>query len=299
VTTMKIGYPCNNLRLPCSAARTFRLASYSAQRLSETVEHNLACLRQILEFNIEHGIYFFRISSDTVPFASHPICDFPWYEQFAPDLRALGDFIKQHQMRISMHPDQFVLLNAQKASIIHNSIAELEYHATLLDLMGLDATAKIQIHVGGIYGNKQASMERFIEQVRTLPLSIRTRLVIENDDRLFSLQDCLTISDKTTIPILLDVFHHHLNHNGESLPDAISSARDTWSPSDGRLMIDYSSQQAGKRTGAHADTLDIAHFNEFLAAMDDTDVDIMLEIKDKEASALQAIAAVRLLKIAR
>jgi UV DNA damage endonuclease len=108
---MKIGYPCINRTIGCSANRTFRLKSYSEERLIETVENNLDCLLNILKFNVEHNILFFRITSDLVPFASHPICQFPWQRFFRDKFRKIGDLIRTHGIRISMHPDQFTLIN--------------------------------------------------------------------------------------------------------------------------------------------------------------------------------------------
>jgi UV DNA damage endonuclease len=153
-TGMKIGYPCQCTSL-CTASHIFRLANYTNDKCLEVTEQNLNCLQKILEYNREHGFYFFRISSQTVPFASHPICTVDWLKHFSLTLRRIGDYIKEHDFRISMHPDQFCLINAKDENIIKKSVAELDYHCRLLDEMQLDTSAKIQIHVGGIYGDKQ------------------------------------------------------------------------------------------------------------------------------------------------
>ena len=161
---MKIGYPCINRNIGCTANSTFRLASYSRENLISKVENNLSCLRNILEFNVKQGLLFFRISSDLVPFASHPICRFDWLNHFKTDFKEIGAFIQKNDLRISMHPDQFVLINAKDSDIVKRSINELEYHCDLLDALGLDKTARVQIHVGGVYGEKDKSMQRFIRE---------------------------------------------------------------------------------------------------------------------------------------
>lgn len=286
---MRIGYPCINRSIGCTANHTFRLASYSKDRLRETIKQNTDCLRKILDFNVNHKLFFFRISSDIVPFASHPICDVSWQEEFKKEFSEIGAFIKKNEIRISMHPDQFTLLNSPDKEVYKRSVAELKYHADVLDAMGLDRTAKIQIHAGGVYGDKKTAMERFADRYDKLPESIKTRLVIENDDRLFSLKDCLHISVVTGIPVLFDSFHHSILNNGESLLSALKFSAATWSEDDGVLMTDYSSQQKGKRQGTHAEHIDLADFRKFIISAEKVRCDIMLEIKDKEKSALKAV----------
>lgn len=288
---MKIGYPCINTSLACKSSRTFRLKSYSEKRLTATVENNLVCLKRILKFNLEHNILFFRITSDLVPFASHPICKFDWQESFRKRLKAIGDFIKRYDMRISMHPGQFTLINSPDTRVFENSVRELVYHAHVLDLMALDTSAKIQIHVGGTYRDKDRSMIRFVERFETLDEFVRRRLVLENDDRRYSLQDCLQLSAKTSVPVVFDVFHHSINSSGETIPDAFRLITRTWQDADGLPMVDYSSQKVRHTRGTHVDTINLGHFRDFLDASHPYDFDLMLEIKDKELSALKAIEA--------
>lgn len=286
---MRIGYPCINTSVGCKSSRTFRLKSYSEKRLMETVENNLVCLGRILRFNLKHNILFFRITSDLVPFASHPICKFDWQGSFGKRFKGIGDFIKSCGMRISMHPDQFTLINSLDNRVFENSIRELVYHAQVLDLMELDTSAKIQIHVGGVYGDKKASMRRFVERFEMLDEIVRRRLVIENDDKRYNLKDCLKISAEVGIPMLFDVFHHEVNNSGETTKEAFELFTPTWKPEDGLPMVDYSSQLTSDIKGKHAETLNLGIFREFLEATKPFDFDIMLEIKDKEMSALKAI----------
>jgi UV DNA damage endonuclease len=285
---MKIGYPCLNRSIGCTPSRTFRLSSYSPIRLVETVRQNLLCLRRILEFNCGNGLLFFRVTSDMVPFASHPVCDVPWPETFAAEFAAIGAFIKRNSMRISMHPDQFTLINSPASDIFRRSVAELNYHARVLDLLGLDQTAKIQVHGGGVYGDKAKSLDRFCSRYEQLDLQIRNRLVVENDDRQYSVADCLAINQRTGIPVLFDSFHHQLNRNGEDLTTGLRFAAATWGKNDGLPMIDYSSQKKGERSGSHTESIDLKDFAAFITSAGSLDFDIMLEIKDKEKSALRA-----------
>ncbi|HZK60599.1 MAG TPA: UV DNA damage repair endonuclease UvsE [Anaerovoracaceae bacterium] len=288
---MRIGYPCINRTIACTASSTFRLKSYSEIRLKQTVKNNLDCLMRILQFNLEHELFFFRISSDLVPFASHQINKFNWQGHFQEDFEEIGEFITKNRMRISMHPDQFTLINSIKDEIFERSKNELKYHAQILDLLKLDTSAKIQIHVGGAYGEKEKSIERFISRLSKLDDSIIRRLVIENDDKLYNLDDCLKINAQTQSSILFDVFHHKLNNSKTfTLEDSFKCITKTWSEKrDGIPMVDYSSQEPNGLPRQHAETIDIEDFDLFLRQTQQFDFDVMLEIKDKEKSAIKAI----------
>lgn len=286
---MRIGYPCINLSMDCRPSRTFRLASLSWERLRETVAGNLACLERIVRWNAERGLLFLRIVSDLIPLASHPANRFPWDQEFAADFARIGDLIRSVGMRISMHPGQYTVLNSPRPETVAAAVAELAYHTRVLDLLGLDRTAKIQIHLGGQYGDKRAAMERFIREVRRLDVRIRNRLVLENDERLYNLDDCLEVSAAVGIPVVLDVFHWELNPDRRTLSEALAAAGATWEPEDGLPIVDYSSPLPNGRFGSHAYALDEAHFRRFLEESRPHDFDLMLEVKDKERSALRAL----------
>ncbi|MBM4024268.1 MAG: UV DNA damage repair endonuclease UvsE [Planctomycetes bacterium] len=290
---MKIGYPCLNLTIGCKADRTFRLKSFSEERLIETVSGNLDCLGEILRWNVARQILFFRIISDLVPFASHPVCQFDWQTHFHASFARLGEFIRAHRLRISMHPDPFTLINSREEAIFERSRRELLYHAQVLDAMGLDRTARIQIHVGGVYGDRAGSIRRFIERFARLDHAVRDRLVVENDEKSYSLRDCLTIHEETGLPVLLDTFHHSLLNHGEDLPACFERTGPTWRPECGLPMVDYSTQAAGKPRGVHTAGIELKDFRSLLTQSRPHDFDIMLEIKDKETSALKAVAAAR------
>ena len=289
---MKIGYPCINLTIGCKGDRTFRLKSYSEERLIKTVDNNLDCLLKMLRFNTRHNILFFRITSDLVPFASHPVCQFKWQKHFQDKLREIGDIVKACNVRISMHPDQFTLINSLNSRVLEDSLGELIYHSQVLDLMEVDTSAKIQIHVGGVYGDKEKSTKRFVQRYEKLDKIIKRRLVIENDDRLYSLKDCLNINARTGIPVLFDVFHHELNNSGEATKNAFKLFTKTWKGKDGIPMVDYSSPRTDALKRKHAESINLKHFRDFLEKTELFDFDVMLEIKDKEKSAVKAVRTV-------
>ena len=283
---MKIGYACVNTSLNCSSSRTFRLANFSEQRFLETTKSNLACLQQILEFNRQHRILFFRISSGLIPFASHPVCTVNWQKYFAAQFHDLGKFIQKNNTRVSMHPGQYTIVNSPRPEVVANSVRDLVYHAEVLDLMGLPVSHKVQIHLGGVYGDRLQSRNRFVAEYRRLPSVVRRRLVLENDERCFSAADCLAVAEQVPVPIVIDVLHHQLLNNGESIDSVFRAAIKTWRQGDGLPIVDYSNQDKKKRIGAHSVSIDKKQFQKFLTKVSAFHFDLMFEVKDKEQSVL-------------
>lgn len=285
---MKIGYPCINTSVGCTANRTFRLKSYSEDLLIEKVSENLSCLKKTLKYNFDNGFLFFRIGSGLVPFASHSVCKFNWQNHFKKDFQEIGRFIKEKNIRISMHPDQFVVINSQNPEIVDRSIKELEYHCRVLDSLELDETAKVQIHVGGVYGEKEKSIKRFIKNYKKLPNFIKKRLVVENDDKSYSASECLKINEEIQIPIVFDTLHHECFNNQEKMRAVFEKIIKTWKKKDGLPMIDYSNRIPDDNRCRHVQTLEPKLFQAFIKEISGLDFDIMLEIKDKEKSAQKA-----------
>jgi len=287
VNKTKLGYACINNSIDCTTNSTFRLRNYSKEKLIEKVHGNLDCFMRMLKWNNENHIYFFRLGSQLVPFASHSVCKLDWGKYFNEYFKMIGKYVKKNKMRISMHPDQFVIINALNKNIVKKSIKELEYHVKVLDLMGLDSTAKVTIHVGGVYGDKEKSIERFVSAYKKLPLRIKKRLVIENDHVSYSLKDCLEIHKQTNVPIVFDTFHHECLNNGEKMRDALLMAKETWKKKDGNIIVHYSSQKRGGAKGSHSESVNIRHYKKIMREIGKVNFDLMLEIKDKEKSLLK------------
>jgi UV DNA damage endonuclease len=188
-----------------------------------------------------------------------------------------------------MHPGQYTVLNSIHKDVVRRSVLELLYHVEVLDLMELKNDAKVQIHVGGVYGNKKESMQRFIDNYRSLEPKIKKRLVIENDDKSYSLKYCVKISKDINIPIIFDVYHHLCKNSGESIENAFNAFYKTWKTKDGVPIVHYSSEHPIKGKPSHAEMIDIIDFKHFLDITKNYDFDVMLEIKNKEKSALKAL----------
>lgn len=292
---MKLGYPTINWTIECKGDKTFRLKSYSPEKLVETVDHNLKCLFKVLKFNVSNNLLFFRITSKLIPFASHPVMDHNWQDYFKENFNEIGKYIREKDIRISMHPGQFVVINSKDEEVFERGLNELKYHAEVFDLLKLDCAAKMQVHVGGVYGDKEKSIARFIDRYKDLDKNIKQHLVIENDEKSYNLSDCLQISEETEIPVLFDSLHHEINNEGKNLHECFQNFIRTWKEKDGLPLVDYSSKSAESDSskGTHTRSIDVEHFKMFLSETEDFDFDIMLEIKDKETSALKAVEVLK------
>jgi UV DNA damage endonuclease len=291
---IRLGYACINTKLD-APNRTCRLKNATPERILELASANVEALQPILEWNAAHGIELFRITSDLIPFGSHPVNTVPWWQILKSQFARLGEFIANKRLRVSMHPGQFTILNSPRSEVVANSVRELEYHTAVLDALGVDSSHKIVIHLGGIYQDKRESLGRFVENCKRLDSRIKARLVIENDERYYTVADALGASKAIGVPVVFDVFHHVWNPSLEELParSIIERAAKTWRKRDGRVKIHYSNQLPGGPAGAHSKSIDVGKFLQFYDTIHDLDVDIMLEVKDKQQSVMKLFQALR------
>ena len=285
---MKIGYACTPLTIDARTNRRLTIKKFSEKMLLEVLEQNLIDFRAILENNEKYNIKLFRISSDIVPLGSHSINEINWYNCYQNELNEIGEYIKKHGMRVSMHPGQYTVLNAVKEDIVVKAIKDLEYHAKFLDCLGVDGGSKIILHIGGGYGDKASSMNRFIENFTRLSSSVKKRLVIENDDRTFNINDLLYVSGEINIPVIFDNLHHECNQESEmSIKEIMNKVVKTWKQEDGNVKVHYSQQDLDKHVGAHSNTILVKNFLEYYEQVKEFNIDIMLEVKDKDVSAIK------------
>lgn len=286
----RFGYACVSRLTGLSTNHTCQLKSASPEKLRALIDWNLRDLRGILEHNLKHGWRLFRVGSSFVPFASHPVNQVRWWEEYADELAAVGAFLRAHDIRLMIHPGQYTILNSPDETVWHNAVAELDYSARLLDVMGMNREHKVLIHVGGVYGDKVASSRRFVDRVQQLPAHIRVRLSIEHDEHSYHLQDVLTIGQQADLPVVYDNLHHALNPSPRSLDELLPEVFSTWQPEDGVPEIHFSSQAVGARPGTHAEYADAVEFASVVEQCTRVGhFDLMLEAKGKDAALHQVL----------
>lgn len=286
---MSIGYACLQVGRPDTTIRSVIQKNATTERLMEVIDYNLQSFENMIDYNIKNQIKLYRISSGLIPFGSSPVNQLAWEQIFRDRFITIGQKIKQSGMRVSFHPGQYTVLNSPDEGVVSRAVDDLVYQEKILTLLGVDYSHKLILHVGGVYGDKVTALERFEENFKGIPQAVKNRLIIENDDRLFNVEDVLGLAHRIGIPVVYDNLHNAINPADSTKDDGywISEARKTWKPEDGNQKIHYSQQATGKRLGAHTDTIYIEDFLEFYNKLEDKTIDIMLEVKDKNLSALK------------
>ncbi len=290
---MSIGYACLTVGVQETNFRTCRKDNATEDLLQELIAHNLKSLENIIDYNIKNTIKLFRISSDIIPFGSSPVNNLKWWDIFADEFGAMAIKIKDSGMRVSMHPGQYTVLNSPSPEVVARAVLDLEYHTKLIRCLGGGTENKIILHIGGVYGDKKQAMERFALSYSRLDQEIKDHLVIENDDRSYTIKDVLEIGESLGIPVVFDNLHHAINKCDGDHNDLywLNQAEKTWKPKDGRQKIHYSQQDPQKKPGGHSKTTRINDFMDYYNEISGKDLDIMLEVKDKNLSAVKCVNA--------
>lgn len=253
-------------------------------KLSEICLHNTRNLYLALETVQRLGIGAFRIMSPLFPRMTHPVVGYRLDE--LPDGAAIGQlleqvrlFARQQNIRLSFHPDQFVVLSSPHPQVVENSVRELVYQGLLAEAVGAGV---INIHAGGVYGDKQQALLRLRGVVVDLPDAVRSRLTLENDDVSYTPQDLLPLCERLSIPLVYDVHHHRCNPDGLSVEEVTNLAGASWQAVGREQYCHLSSPRAGWQGGdpkPHADYIDLADFPECWLGREMT---VDLEAKAKE-----------------
>jgi UV DNA damage endonuclease len=279
------------------------------------VRQSIAYVREIFHYLHKNDIHMYRMSSDFAPYLTHP--DMPQFhsqlEEVADELAELGALAHAYDIRLSLHPSQYILLNALDDEVARRSIADLNAQARLLDALGCGPEGVVVTHVGGVYDDRAGSIARFIRRYGGLPEHTKRRLVVENDDVSYSVSEVLHIHAETGCPVVFDNLHHFcLNPTGLPMRDAFHVALATW-PAGVTPKIHYSSPSTSfdpitekekgnkgrertvtrlraPKTKAHADFIDPMEFVLFWQAVGAGEArpfDIMLEAKAKDVALLR------------
>lgn len=291
--SINLGYACINMTLGKDAmvnkgciAKTFREKGY--EYVKTLAESNLKSVIKILEWNYENNIKLYRMSSDMFPQMTNPeFKNESGYsyslEPFQPYLTRIGELADRYEQRLTFHPGQYNQIGAVNEDVFQKTVIDLSLHAEILDRMNRDRDSVIVVHGGGVYGNKEKTIDRWVENFYRLPENVKDRLVIENCERGYNYKDMMKISKRIHRPVVFDTHHHDCyNIVVRKLSDPsrfIDKIIKRWKKAGVKPKFHISEQAPGKRVGAHSDYVET--IPDYLLNLD-CDIDIMIEAKCKE-----------------
>ncbi|MGU3471365.1 UV DNA damage repair endonuclease UvsE [Paenibacillus sp. D51F] len=291
-----------------SSSRTMTYKNFSKledreaalRKLERIAEENLHSALRIMRNNRYAGIHVYRFSSKIIPLATHDaLADWDPYPALAASFSEVGAFARETGMRVSFHPDHFCVFSTPRPEVLKSSVRDMEYHVRMLEAMGLDEKYKCNIHVGGAYGDKPVSAERFIAQFGAQDARLRGRVTLENDDKTFNARETLDIAEKVGNPVVLDIHHHAVNDGGETKEALYGELwpriAATWNREQRRLGLDggpsglppkihVSSPKSLSDPRGHADFVEPGPLLEFLRGVNGSVelLDCMMESKAKD-----------------
>ena len=292
----RLGFACK------IAGRQIKTSDARRPQNHPHLKHSLNMLLEVLDYLEEIDVRMFRLPSDLCPYPTHP--DYPelaWKAQFTQakeEIALVRERLIDRPVRLSFHPSQFVLLSSPDRGITKRSVAELRWQAELLNQLGCGPEARVLIHLGGVYGERERTRERIIKNIEKLPKVIKERFALENDDVSWGAADALQVCQATGTPMIFDFHHHACYNHGEDWNNMLQAALQTW-PSNVRPKTHLSSPKLMARSEkdfragplrAHADYIDPWTYLRLIAGCERAglpEYDIMLEAKAKDLALLK------------
>ena len=268
------------------------------EKLKSVAASNLKDLETIIRYNIENDIHFYRITSALIPLVTHPEVGYWGHREFLKkDFEYVGKLINDSKMRVDTHPDEFNVINSINPKVVENTKINLLRQAEWFEDFKYDL-GKMVIHIGGATNGKKAGLERFITNFNTFPAEVKSKIIIENDDKTYTAQETLNLCNELNLPMVLDVHHHNCNNNGENIYELIPKIFLTWKNEKLPPKLHFSSPRNGENDRKHSDFINPKDFVYFLENIKpfNTDIDIMLECKEKDLALFKLTTDLKELK---
>lgn len=289
---IRLGYACITNCLDSTSSSPYTYGEYlkygDMEKLDRVIVSNLKSLEEIIYYNIKNNIHFYRMSSKIIPLATKTDVKFDYINKYKSYYDKIGKMISDYDMRVDFHPDQFCVLNSVKSDVVSASIDILKYHYSLLEALGIKNKILV-LHVGSNSFGKDNSIRRFINNFNKLPKYLKECIAIENDDKVFNVNDVLEISKNTGVPVILDYHHHLCNKSDFSFEDIFNSFNNM------KVKMHFSSSKNKKDFRSHNDYINGDDFIDFIKILKkyDRDVDIMIEAKCKDDSLFRLVRYIK------
>jgi UV DNA damage endonuclease len=281
-----------------SPAKTMTFATYQkrdkkereAQLLAIT-KNNLERTLRVLHYCIAHELPLYRMSSSIVPLATHPEAAWDYLKKIKQECKEIEKLVKKYNLRTSMHPNPFTFFTSPRPEVTVNAVKDMHYHFDLLKGMGIEDRSYINIHVGGAYGDKKSALERFYENIKTLPSDVKSRMTLENDDKTFTTEETLEVCEKEGVPLMFDYHHYKANPGTTPLEELLPRFVQTWKNTGRPPKVHLSSPKDDKAYRSHHDYVSLDYVLPLFKMVSEftEELDVMIEAKQKDRAALQLI----------
>ena len=280
-------------RITTAAFLSKRSNEEQRNRLSELCLINAESLLKALAYCHQNKIGDFRINSQILPLKTHPdqgydIRDLPGSDQIIQAFKACGEYSRKNNIRTTFHPDQFIVLSSPHPDVVSRSIADLQYQAQVAQWVNADV---INIHAGGVYGDKPSAIKRLVHTVETLPDPVRKRLTLENDDRSYSPRDLLPVCADLNVPLVYDVHHHRCLPDDLSIEKATERCMQTWNR---EPLFHLSSPKEGWQASNNRKHHDYIHIDDMPPGWLSMDITVEVEAKAKELAIQKLMADLKM-----
>lgn len=275
--------------LPITSSSTVTYSYYKKlgerrgkEKIHQVILSNIDALKEILKYNVRNDITFYRMTCNLIPLGTHPNVNYEVWKRYQKEWNEIGKYIQMYRMRVDLHPDQFCVLNSTNPDVVGNTIRILQFYQNMLQAMHLDSL--LVLHIGSGVGGKKEAMKRFEQNFQLLNPSLQKMIVLENDDKIFTIRNTLFLCEKLKIPMVLDYHHYKCNHGREKIEDYIERIFATWTFRKEKPKIHISSPKNKQQKRSHHDYINSNDFIDFLEKIQFTnqDFDVMIEAKMKE-----------------
>lgn len=265
--------------------------------LIERIKLNFKNFLKVLKYNNDNKIKFYRMTHTMFPLLTHPNVNIDYKEVFKEEFKVIRESISKYKIRIDTHPDEFCLLTSDKEEVTVNSTEILKFHSDIFELLGING--KCVLHIGSSKPTKEEALKRFKTNFKKLSKELRNLIILENDDKTYTVSDTLLLCEELKIPMVLDYHHYICNHNKkEKIDKLLPRIIKTWNNTDLKPKMHFSNSINSKQKRNHSTYLNYNSFIKFLNLLKplNADIDIMLEVKGKDEALFRLVRQLKFYK---
>ena len=265
--------------------------------LTKRIKLNFKNFQKVLKYNHDNKIKFYRMTHTMFPLLTHHNVNIDYKEVFKDEFNKLKKTIDKYNIRIDTHPDEFCLLTSDKDNVTTNSIKILKFHLEIFKLLGING--KCVLHIGSSKPTKEEALNRFRDNFNKLPIELKNLIILENDDKTYTVSDTLTLCEELNIPMVLDYHHYICNHEkNERINNLLPKIIKTWNNTNLNPKMHFSNSISTKQKRNHSTYLNYNSFIKFLKLLQplNTDIDIMIEAKGKDEALFRLVRQLKFYK---